>query len=76
MITILYWMLMSFITELSKKFKVSQNFVLVVLCLVGGSIYYAIDYKNPAVIEQATAFVIWAYATSQAVYSAINKFKK
>lgn len=73
MIEILVWVFMTVLTQLSKKTKISQTYLIGWMCILWGIMYTIIDYKNPDVLVKAWEFMTKAFATSQWIYMTLSK---
>lgn len=61
------------ITEITKKYNISSTTIVVWLCLFWWLIYTAFSITNPNFLQELSEFLIKSYATSQALYMIYNK---
>lgn len=78
MITIIVWVWISVLAEFTKFLKrrfpnISTRVVVWLLSLLAWVVYYALEQSNPNIVEEAMKFATGAFATSQAVWMAMDK---
>lgn len=70
------WLLTQLVWFINTKIKtkISLRMVVVILSLIAWGIYYWIEINNPDLIEKLKVFVVWAFASSQAIWMVVDKF--
>lgn len=74
--TMLLWLATQLITYLSKKTKLSQTYVAVILSIIFWGLIYILNIyvdTNSIQVDKLLWYVWWVYSTSQVIFNACMK---
>jgi len=77
LLEVLIGIAMSIITQVAKKTKIDGKYIIAVLSIILGGIYFFVKKNHPEIVEEVMTFTIGIYGISQVVYNyIIKRFEK
>lgn len=74
MLELITWIVVSFITQLSKDKWINAKWIILGLSIIAGAVYYVGNYFAPDLVENVWKTTLEIYGFSQIVYNYVLKW--